>query len=442
MADTHLPLIADYRSGQTFAWVAGERVCHAQALSQIESLAERLETGCSMVNSCADRYHFTIAFAAVCRVGGTNLMPSATTEQARAELRVEYPRAGWIDDAAVDAAIASAPSDITAEVPQIPADHRAAIVFTSGTTGAPQAHSKYWGDLVIATRLYRDRFFSDGRIEPAVATVPPGHMYGLETTVLPALYCGQAVAAERPFTPWAIRDAIADLPSPTLLITTPVHLRALVESSVDLPGVARVFSATAPLTEDLAATLEQRWGVEVCEIFGSTETGSIASRRTLAGDWQLYDEVRFVSDGQAGWQVTGPQLPLPVALGDTIERVGARGFRFLGRASDMLKVAGKRVSKAALEQALLSLDGVTDAVVLAPDQASRNGRPRALVVSDQKGPSEISAALAEQVDPVFVPRPLLCVEQLPRNEVGKLSRVAIEALFDSSEDQSSASVDH
>src|SRR5690606_39795124 len=67
-------------------------------------------------------------------------------------------------------------------------------------------------------------------------------------------------------------------PAPPLLATTPVHLRALVESGLALPPLAGIVSATAPLPRELAATAEARFGCEVREVFGSTETCVFARR--------------------------------------------------------------------------------------------------------------------------------------------------------------------
>ncbi|WP_111747375.1 AMP-binding protein [Salinisphaera orenii] len=429
MADNTQSLIVGYQPERTFAWVAGQPVRHDRALAVIETLAEALSPGCDYINCCADRSRFTLAFAAVCLAGGSNLLSPAANDGELTELTADYPDAARIGDDDVAAAERCAPPAAAGDVPRIASTHCVARVFTSGTTGKPQSHAKYWADMVTVAHQYRDRFFGTARDEVTVATVPPNHMYGFETTVLPALCCGLAVAAERPFTPWAIRDALAVLPAPTLLITTPVHLRALAESGVELPNLGRVVSATAPLPAELAATLEDRWGTPIEEIFGSTETGSIASRRTIEGDWYLYDGVRLQAADAGGWQAIGPQLPEPQPLGDSIEPVGDYGFRFLGRASDLLKVGGKRLSRSALETMLLEIDGVTDAAVLTAAAASRSGRPRALVVSHHMCAQEIATALAERVDPVFVPRPLVCVEQLPRNAVGKLTRESLESLL-------------
>ena len=125
-----------------------------------------------------------------------------------------------------------------------------------------------------------------------VGTVPPWHMYGFETTALLPLHAACASWCAPLFYPSDVRDALAAVPAPRVLVTTPLQLRALVQAGTALPPLACVISATAPLDPLLAAAAEARWGTEVLEIFGATEVGSIASRRTVRGpDWTMYDGV-------------------------------------------------------------------------------------------------------------------------------------------------------
>src|SRR5690606_32541946 len=128
----------------------------------------------------------------------------------------------------------------------------------------------------------------DAGVAHVVATVPPQHMYGMEMSVLLPLVGGVAVHGARPFFPVDIAAALADAPRAPLLVTTPVHLRALVESGVSLPALAGIVTSTAPLPQPLAAAAEAAFGCEVREMFGSTETCIIARRRTACEEaWTL-----------------------------------------------------------------------------------------------------------------------------------------------------------
>src|SRR2546430_8093946 len=74
-----------------------------------------------------------------------------------------------------------------------------------------------------------------------------------------------------------------------ILVSTPIHLRALLESGTALPPADLIVSSTAPLTAQLAAEVEQRFNTRLLEIYGSTETGQISARRpTHTPEWRVW----------------------------------------------------------------------------------------------------------------------------------------------------------
>jgi acyl-coenzyme A synthetase/AMP-(fatty) acid ligase len=232
----------------------------------------------------------------------------------------------------------------------------------------------------------------------------------------------------RPFFPGDVAAALATVPQPRVLVTTPVHLRALIESGIGLPPIAAMVSATAPLPIELARAAEQRFDAPLLEVFGSTETCVFASRRpTVDEDWSLYDDVTLhpQPDGTA---IEAPQLGAPVTLADIVSLSGGgRRFRLCGRHADMLEIAGKRASLADLTRRLLAIPGVRDGVVFQHGEGDALGvhRIAALVVAPGLDEQVILDALRRAIDPLFLPRPLKRVEALPRNETGKLPRAAL-----------------
>jgi acyl-coenzyme A synthetase/AMP-(fatty) acid ligase len=72
----------------------------------------------------------------------------------------------------------------------------------------------------------------------------------------------------------------------------------------------------------------------------------------------------------------------------------------------------------------MAVPGVTDAVVFQPEDPTAGPVQRlaALAVADGFTDADVLAGLAGEIDPVFLPRPLVLVSRLPRNEVGKLPR--------------------
>ena len=207
-------------------------------------------------------------------------------------------------------------------------------------------------------------------------------------------------------------------------MTTPVHLRALVGAGIALPPLAGIVSATAPLATELAAAAEARFGCEVREMFGSTETCIVAVRRTARDQaWTPLPGVEF-HPRPDGTLVSAPHLAGPTRLADLVEVQADGRFLLRGRNADLLEIAGKRASLADLTRRLLAVPGVEDGVVLQLDAAGPDGvrRIAALAVAPGLDEAAILAALRVGIDPVFLPRPLRRVPALPRNETGKLPR--------------------
>ena len=182
----------------------------------------------------------------------------------------------------------------------------------------------------------------------------------------------------------------------------------------------------------MARAAESRFDCEVRELFGATEICIIASRRTAREEtWRLYDDTRLhpVEDGT---RVERPSLAEAVHLADRVQLVdGGRGFVLRGRQADLLEIAGKRASLGDLTHRLLGISGVRDAaMVQAEADAMGVARLIAIIVADAETSDEsILAALRQGTDPVFLPRRIIRVPALPRNETGKLPREAVAALL-------------
>jgi acyl-coenzyme A synthetase/AMP-(fatty) acid ligase len=199
---------------------------------------------------------------------------------------------------------------------------------------------------------------------------------------------------------------------------------------VALPALHAVISATAPLDTVTAQAAEARWSAPVLEIFGATEVGSIASRRTVEGDgWRLYPGVRLTLHGEEA-VVSGPYAP-EMALADDVALLGEHGFRLLGRRTDIVKLGGHRASLSGLNRALAAVPGVEDGVFVVPDDldSRSNARLLAVVVAPCRDAAGILADLRASLDPLFVPRRVVLVAALPRNDLGKLPREALLAML-------------
>src|SRR5690606_27734942 len=159
------------------------------------------------------------------------------------------------------------------DVPHIDARQILAYVFTSGSTGLPRPHVKTWGAVVQSVRAEAQRWgVDDERSHAIIGTVPPQHMYGLESTVLIVMQSANVMVTGQHFYPADICSALENVPAPRILVSTPIHLRFLLEGAEQVPPVDLLVSATAPLSLSLASEVERRFNAPLVEIYGCTET--------------------------------------------------------------------------------------------------------------------------------------------------------------------------
>ncbi len=174
------------------------------------------------------------------------------------------------------------------------------------------------------------------------------------------------------------------------------------------------------------------------EIYGCTEAGQVATRRTTAGaEWRTFDGLRLTGDGSAA-SVSGGHVPQATVLADVLEVIDAETFRLLGRSNDLVNVAGKRSSVGHLNFHLNSIDGVVDGAFWMPPGGTHDGdgdgdgagvtRLLAFVVAPGLSGQQIRAALRERVDAAFLPRRIVHLDALPREATGKLTQAALGAL--------------
>lgn len=435
-----LPLLNLTDAGRVLAWRAGNAVTVADFLTDVATAAAALPSARHAINLCEDRYAFLVAFCAALSRGQTNLLPPSRAPHAIDEA-LDASAGSY---ALGERALAPAPrryvhlpplgAGSRGKLPLIAADHIVAIGYTSGSTGQPKPNPKSWASFRASSErnvasLTEAIGLAPGTVAHVVATVPPQHMYGIELSILLPLLGPFAVHSGRPLFPADVAAALAEVPQPRVLVTTPVHLRALLDDAATLPPLTAITSATAPLPAELAAAAEARYGAPVLELFGSTETCVIAQRRTATEtDWRLYEGIRLRPQPD-GTVVEASYFDQPVTLQDVVELRPRRRFRLRGRHADQVEIAGKRASLADLTRRLLALPGVRDAVVLQQDEADAIGvrRIAALVVAPDRSEAELIEALRAEIDPAFLPRPLRKLDALPRNETGKLPRAAVLA---------------
>jgi len=260
--------------------------------------------------------------------------------------------------------------------------------------------------------------------------VPAQHMYGFESTVLLALVAGASFTCERPFFAGDIARVLASVPRPRVLVTTPLHLKTLLDANIDLPAVDLVLSATAPLSPQLATRAEASLGGPLVEIYGCTEAGQVATRRpAVQAEWETHAGIVLAGDGEEVI-VSGGHVPEPTRLADVLEVLSPTRFRLLGRSNDLINVAGKRSSLSHLNHHLNSIPGVQDGAFWLPPDDDRDAVVRlvAFVVAPDVSRQALLDALRERVDAAFLPRRMVWLDSLPRDGTGKLPAARLAEL--------------
>ena len=425
-----LQKILEQQLDSEFSITDKSRTTRAELLAHALSLSKQLPDKCFAVNLCQDRYLFTVAFLAVILNKQINLLPPNQTPRVIDDLLLNYEQSYCIVDSPTG--FSGEHFFVTKdrfnnegfEPPPVDIDQIISISFTSGSTGKPKAIKKTWREFQQGAQLALNRFGLQEKQLAMVSTVPPQHMYGLETSLFWPFFSSLCIDSSRPFFPLDIRQTIQSSDRPCMLISTPMHLKACCRTGTSWPRVDMVLSSTAPMSYALAVQVEHCFRAPLFEIFGSTETLSYASRRLTKNEkWQPYQGIN-VSLQNNNFIVKGGHLNQAIQLDDQFH-IDANGqFTVLGRSTDLIKVAGKRTSLPELNRIINAIAGIDDAVFF------QNGTDRvsAFVVT-QLSKKDILDELKQSIDEVFLPRPLYRVELLPRNAMGKITHSKLEQLI-------------
>lgn len=298
---------------------------------------------------------------------------------------------------------------------------------TSGTTERPKYVTKSMaqllGELDVLAMV----------IPPArcvLSTVPLSHFYGLLFGALLPLRFGARIVSHEALLPADIA-AIVERESVDLLVSTPAHLRAMAATAMP-PGL-RVLTSGARMPPELHIRLVTDHGWQVTDILGSTETGGIATRNHPMNAWTSLPGVK-VSAPDGRLVVESPWCDgSRVELDDRVEMRPGGMFQHLGRSTEVVKIAGKRAHAHAIEATVLAVPGVTDVALAVHAAVGREPRVALAVVVATGGPAvgreDITAAIRQQFDAVFVPKIIKVVPRIPRTERGKLNAETLRDLL-------------
>ena len=355
---------------------------------------------------------------------------------------------------------AKAPSTLAPEA--VSGDDMAFWLYTSGTTGQPKAAVHLHRDL-LACRHYGVEVLGATAADRVFATSKLFFAYALGNALLSPLYLGGRTFLSPAWPdPGTVADVVAGF-RPTLFFSVPTFYARLLQA--ELPrdlfrSVRCAVSAGERLPEEIHARFAERFGVEILDGLGATETifmvlsnrrgqvrpGSCglpvpgtsarlldAEGREVAPGEQGVLHVRTPSASPAYWARVDQSRRTFVGewfrTGDICRRDGDGYYYHCGRADDLFKVAGLWVAPAEVEAVLMSHPGVADVGVVGLEEApSGLVKPFAFVVPREAARparplvDELTALLAERLPPHQRPRRITVVPELPRTTTGKLQR--------------------
>lgn len=321
------------------------------------------------------------------------------------------------------------------------------LKLTSGTTSAPRA-VRFRAEHLLADCEQICTTMGFGPDDLNFGAIPFSHSYGYSNLLTPLLCRGVPLVATDNRLPRALLDGLAATGA-TVFPGIPVFFQKLsdLESAPALPALRLCISAGAPLPPSVGERFTARFGLKVHTFYGASECGGIAYDRSSE---PIYRE-GFVGGAMSGVSlspledgrisVSGPTVgdgyfpDEDAALesgcfvpGDLVEW-SERGLTIVGRASDVINVAGRKLSPACVEQCLLEIPGVRQAVLFGVPCKFRGEEAVACVAGEGIDAAAILRACRERLSPWQVPRDVWIVPEISANERGKISRRQLAAQY-------------
>lgn len=431
-----------YTAGHILAYddktpVPWSRFC--RRIAQWQTALASVDTTCIALYQ-RDGLEFLAALFAVWRLGKQALLPAnnlpATVAQLQQQgccLAGDFPGADSIAPG-IEA------SQLPGQVP-VAAQTCALVLFTSGSSGAPEPVAKSFAQLEAELAALEQ--FRGAQLAQAVITgsVSHQHIYGLLFRLLWPLVSGRAfISRERDY--WEELAVDADEHLRLAIVTSPAHLNRL--SPIGFKALpCAVFSSGAPLAKPAAIAASEQLGQVITEVYGSTETGGIGWREQVTDEtWQCLPGVNIaIEEASNLLQVKSAHLPDAgwFITADKADMAGS-GFRLSGRVDRIAKVAGKRISLLAVEKLIAQRPEVQEVrVIVLPERGDRLG---AVVVLTEDGRTfmhdhgknalneHLKRGLDRSLERIAIPRYWRYPTGLPLNAQGKVTQAALQALFD------------
>jgi long-chain acyl-CoA synthetase len=328
----------------------------------------------------------------------------------------------------------------------------ALLKLTSGTTAAPRA-IRFRSEQLVADCIQICDTMGIGADDVNFGVIPLSHSYGFSNLVTPLLVRGVAMVLSRDRMPRAVLDDLARTGA-TVFPGMPIFYQAFceMENPPRLPKLRLCISAGAPLPLEIARKFKDKFQRSIHSFYGSSECGGICYDR----------EARLEESGFVGPPMDGVSIemlePNPAAsririqspaAGDgyfpepDLEKFGGGffapddllspsgdGFRIVGRVSEVINVAGKKVNPAEVEAELLRFDGVRAAVVFGRESVLRNEEVAACVAASAAvRENDLLEFCRQRLSGWQVPKRIFFVDEIPVNERGKISRRELARQF-------------
>jgi len=389
-------------------------------------------------------YLFIVALLATLHAGKTPVIPGHCRVSLLNEQRALFD--GLLSDKMIDwqGSLSVVSSAMTMATPQaaFPAVRDDAFIelFTSGSTGQPKRIIKPVHCLDSEAALLATRFADRLTGCRIVASVVPQHLYGLTFRIFLPMALGLPLHAPML---WYAEQLVALSPEHRyLFISSPAFLKRL-DLQLTPPPVAMILSAGGMLPwQDVLQTAE--WlNIWPDEIYGSTETGILAWRYRQQDDvpWLPFPGVTFQPEHDS-FRVFSPLIAdnHGLLLDDTLGFIENGQFHLLGRRGRVVKIEEKRISLNEVEQRLLELDGINEAVAVPVSRGGRLGVGVLLVLDEktrqlwhQRGGKAQELAwrrsLLPWLEPVAVPRYWRIIDEIPVNTMNKRVYAQLQELF-------------
>ena len=285
------------------------------------------------------------------------------------------------------------------------------------------------------------------------AVIPLSHSYGFSNLITPLLARGVPMVLSRDRMPRAVLDDLART-NATVFPGMPVFYQAFCEMD-DVPALAQLrlcISAGAPLPLEVARKFREKFKRSIHSFYGASECGGICYDRDAplheqgfvgqpmqAVDLELMEpdavnsrvRVRSAAVGDGYFpELDDEKLGGGSFIPDDLLTPSGDGFRIVGRISDLINVAGKKVNPAEVEAELMRFPGVRAAVVFGRESSLRNEEVAACVVGGEPArEADLLEFCRRRLSGWQVPKRIFLVEEIPVNERGKVSRRDLASKF-------------